>query len=74
VLDQLLDTVIGPGPECPEDEQSRVGDELDDRDVGGERGDGPPGGLDPDNLEDTARRAPETLERFLGGALLEGRS
>jgi phospholipid/cholesterol/gamma-HCH transport system substrate-binding protein len=70
VLDQLLDTVIAPGPECPEDERSRVGDELDDRDVGGERGDGPPGGLDPDNLEDSARRAPDTLERFLGGSLL----
>jgi phospholipid/cholesterol/gamma-HCH transport system substrate-binding protein len=72
VIDQLLDTVLAPGPECPEEEQSRVGDELDDRDVGGERGDGLPGGLDPDNVEDTVRRAPGTLERFLGGALLGG--
>jgi phospholipid/cholesterol/gamma-HCH transport system substrate-binding protein len=70
VIDQLLDTVLGPGPECPEEEQSRVGDELDDRDVGGERGDGPPGGLDPDNVEDTVRRAPDTLGSFLGRSLL----
>jgi phospholipid/cholesterol/gamma-HCH transport system substrate-binding protein len=72
VLDQVFDTILGPGPECPPDERSRVGDDLDDRDVAGERGEGPPGGLDPDNVEETLRQAPGTLERFLGRAMLGG--
>jgi phospholipid/cholesterol/gamma-HCH transport system substrate-binding protein len=74
VIDEVFDTVLGPGPECPPEERSRVGDDLDHRDVGGERGEGPPGGFDPDNLEDTGRQAPGSLERFLGGSLLGGAS
>lgn len=76
MLDQILDELLGPGPACPPEERSRVGDDRDDGGNGGGGGDRPESPL-PDADLPASERAPAggpmvgagsggALARFLG--------
>jgi phospholipid/cholesterol/gamma-HCH transport system substrate-binding protein len=74
MLDQMLDELLGPGPECPAEEQSRLGDEAGATDPDSGAPD-PARSLQDESGDDAEDREPAdpaatSLERFLtaGGA------
>ena len=79
MLDQVLDELLGPGPECPPEEQGRAGDDLPDDTALPEPPVPDPGGLLPDDGGDDGPGAGgagsrSALERFLGGTRPGGAS